>query len=106
MNGCRIPFFLGCSGAYSFDFLHAVARVGYDLLVGTARKARRCVPVQFDRIIIRAVVQLPIDRLAQLGIAENAEQKQMLAAAELQEAGMCCFFHLFSLSPMDRGRRC
>ena len=82
-----MPFSLGCSGAYSFDFLHAVARVGYDLLVGTARKARRCVPVQFDRIIIRAVVQLPIDRLAQLGIAENAEQKQMLAAAELQEAG-------------------
>lgn len=89
--------FLGCSGACNFDFLHAVAGVGYGLLVGTVRKARRCVPVQFDRISVRAVVQLPINRLAQLGVAENTEQKQMLTAAELQETGMCCFFHILSL---------
>jgi len=64
-------------------------------------------PSAVGRISSRAVVQLPIDRLVQLGIAENAEQKQMFVAAELQQAGMCCFFHLFSpLVPWPQLLKC
>ena len=54
--------------------------------------------MQFQVVRDRAVVQFPIDCLAQRGIAENAEQKQVFTAAELQETDMCCFFHLLSLS--------
>lgn len=61
------------------------------------RKARLCAAMQFQLIRDRAVVQFPINCLAQRGIAENAEQKQMFAAAELQETDICCFFHLLSL---------